>query len=100
MTNCVCRDSVQATPAEAFYQQPHMGPYLFFDCAHGQHESHGGASLFNKVCARFLRPVAAFCCPQRGWSAHWLQLLAASSRALQCTANLRAKLTARASRLQ
>ena len=36
---------------EAFYQQPRMGPYLFFDCAHGRQESQGGASLFNKVCS-------------------------------------------------
>ena len=26
-----------------------MGPYLLFDCAHSQHESQGGASLYNKV---------------------------------------------------
>ena len=45
----VCRQSVQAAPAESFYSHPHMGPYQFFDCAHGKHESRGGASLFNKA---------------------------------------------------
>ena len=45
---------MQATPAESFYSHPHMGPYKVFDCAHGKHQSRGGASLFNKV------PLAAW----------------------------------------
>ena len=49
----VCRQSVQAAPAESFYSHPHMGPYQFFDCAHGKHESRGGASLFNKARMTF-----------------------------------------------
>ena len=40
---------MQATPAESFYSHPHTGPYQVFDCAHGKHQSRGGASLFNKV---------------------------------------------------
>ena len=53
------RPSVQATPAEAFHHQPHMGPYLFFDCARGRQDSQGGASLFNQVRPPGPRPEAS-----------------------------------------